>query len=570
MLSFLHIENIAVIKKLDIDFSKGFTALTGETGAGKSIIIDSICLLLGARGSRDLIRSGEDYAKVSAIFACLDSDSLNELKLLDIEPDEDGTISVMRTIYADGRSQAKINSQTVQVSLLKEASKYLINIQSQHESQILLDITNHIKYLDTYAESEHDIKNAKTEYAFSFEEYKALKNKLELLKAQGAEKERMRELLEYQVKDIEALSLRSGEDEALEARRKKLQNAEKLIKGSDFVYRALARNSGGLCASDLIEKSVSALTKLSEYVPEASELAEKLTEYKYEIADIGERARDFVPDDIDDASGELDKIEARLDAISKLKKKYGQSVDEILAFKDKAKCELDELENNEELVLKTEAKLKTAQQKLAQDAKILHEIRVKAAEKLEVGIGDELEYLDMKGARFKIKAELVSSVEKYTQSGADDVEFLIAANPGEELKPMSKTASGGELSRVMLALKSKLAGGGGAGTLIFDEIDTGVSGKTCEKIGLRLKSIAENSQVFCITHSAQVASLADTHMRISKTEVGGRNETCVEILGFEERVRETARITSGVSISDKQLEAAREMVLAGSKKTADV
>ncbi len=566
MLSFLHIENIAVIKKTDIDFSEGFTALTGETGAGKSIIIDSISLLMGARSSKELIRSGEDFAKVSALFEKLDSETVSELKKLDIEPDEDGVISISRTIYADGRTQAKINSQSVQVSVLREAAKHLINIQSQHENQILLDISNHIKYLDAFAAAMGEIGKCKAEYGALYEEYRACKKRLDELLSLGSDKQRMRDLLEYQIKDIDALSLKSGEDEKLEERRLKLQNAEKLIKGSDFVYRALARNPGGLCASDLIDKSVSALEKLAGYVPEAAELVEKLNEYKYEIADIGERVRDFVPDDIDDATLELDKIEARLDSISKLKRKYGQTLDEILAFRERAAQQLEEFDNNEELAEKAKEKCKETGLLLIKAAKKLHEIRKAAAEKFEGGILDELEYLDMKGARFKIKTELAGEIEKYTKDGADSVEFLIAANPGEELKTMSKTASGGELSRVMLALKSELAGAEKTDTLIFDEIDTGVSGKTCEKIGRRIKSISKNSQVFCITHSAQIAALADTHMRISKVENNGRSETSVEILDFDERVLETARINSGVSISEKQLEAAREMVLAGSIK----
>ncbi len=564
MLSFLHIENIAVIKKLDIDFGRGFTVLTGETGAGKSIIIDSICLLLGARSSRELIRSGEDFATVRAVFSELDEHTVQELEELDIVPDEDGTVQISRTIYADGRTHAKINMQSVQISLLKEVGKHLISIQSQHESQVLLDMSNHVRYLDLYAEGFADINGAKREYLSKFDEYRQYKDRLASLIGQSAEKERVRELLEYQIKDIEALSLKPGEDESLELRRKKLQNAEKLIRGSDFVYRALTSNGGGLCAADLIEKSVGALRKLAEYLPEAGDLADKLTEYKYEIADIGERARDFVPDDIDDAPGELDKIEARLDGIVRLKRKYGQSVDEILAFRDRAVSELEELENNEELIEKTTQRLKEAEKELREAAENLHNIRVSAAESFERGICDELEYLDMKGARFKIKTELYQDIDRYTSSGADDVEFLIAANPGEELKAMSKTASGGELSRVMLALKTNLAALG-APSIIFDEIDTGVSGKTCEKIGRRIKSIAESTQVFSITHSAQIAALAHTHMRISKAEVDGRNETCVELLDFEQRVIETARINSGVLISEKQMAAAREMVLAGSK-----
>lgn len=566
MLSFLHIENIAVIKKIDIDFSDGFTALTGETGAGKSIIIDSICLLMGARGSKELIRGGKDYAKVSALFEKLDRETLDALKALDIEADEDGVISISRTLYADGRTQAKINSQSVQISLLREVSKYLINIQSQHENRTLLDSSNHIKYLDGYAECSFDIKAAKSEYTERYEEYRKSQKRLDEFLSDSTESERLRDLLEYQIKDIEALSLKPGEEEELEARRIKLHNAEKLVKGSDFVYRALARNPGGLCAGELIAKSVSALTKLSEYAPEAEELARKLNEYKYEIEDIGERVRDFVPDDISNATYELDKIEARLDGISKLKRKYGNSVNEILAFRDLAQARLDELENNGELVIKEKENLKKLTASLRFAAEKLSDIRKKAARDFEEKIASELEYLDMKGARFKIKVDLISEVEKYTKESADEVEFLIAANPGEELKAMSKTASGGELSRVMLALKSSLNTKGSTDTLIFDEIDTGVSGKTCEKIGLRIKGISKNSQVFCITHSAQVAALAHTHMRISKTERDGRNETEIRILDFDERALECARITSGVSISEKQLEAAREMVLAGSIK----
>lgn len=561
MLSFLHIENIAVIKKLDLDFDSGFTVLTGETGAGKSIIIDSICLLMGARSSKELIRSGEDFARVNAMFTSIEPSVVSELKKLDIEPDEDGTITVSRTVYADGRAQAKINSQSVQVSHLKEVAKHLIGIQSQHESHVLLEVANHIKYLDLFAlgnNSEH--QTLCENYRTAFEDYKRVSEKLKELKAQGLEKERMRELYEYQIKDIGALKLRDGEDEALNERYNKLANAEKLKRGSDFVYRALSSNGGGLCAADLLDKSASALRKLSPYVPEAGELAEKLDGYRYEIIDIGERARDFVPDDVGDVTAELDKIASRLDAISKLKKKYGGSVKEILEFEESVREKLEELENNDELAEKTEKECAELERKLFDAASLLHESRKSAAEAFEVGIMNELDYLDMRGARFKIRVTLADAVSKYTMLGADTVEFLIAANPGEEIKPMSKTASGGELSRVMLALKSELVGAGQTGTVIFDEIDTGVSGKTSEKIGLRLKKISKYSQIFCITHSAQIAALADTHMYISKSENNGRNETSVKVLDFEERVIETARITGGTKVSEKQLDAAREML----------
>ncbi len=563
MLSYLHIENIAVIKKLDIDFSGGFSALTGETGAGKSIIIDGIALLMGARSSRELIRSGEEFCKVSGLFGGLDEETVKALKAYDIEPDEEGVISIMRTIYEDGRTQAKINSQSVQVSVLKAVSSHLINIQSQHESQILLDIANHIRYLDLYADGAGDLSKLKSNYLALYNEYRLHSKRLDELTRESGDRERMRDLYEYQIKDIDALSLSEGEEDRLQERRKKLQNAEKLIKGSEFVYRALSRSGGSLCASDLIDKSVSALEKLSEYASEAGELAEKLNEYKYEIADIGERVRAFVPDDIDNATLELDKIETRLDSISKLKRKYGNSVAEILAFRDRVQKKLDDIDNNDELAEKENKIIKELSLKLNKLALEIHSLRAEAAKKLEDGIMAELEYLDMNGARFKIEIKPESDISKYTKEGADYVEFLIAANPGEELKPMSKTASGGELSRVMLALRSVLLDAGDTKTIIFDEIDTGVSGKTCEKIGRRLKKISKNSQVFCITHSPQVASLAHTHFKISKTEVDGRNETSVKLLDFEERVYEVARIGAGVTVSEKQLEAAREMILAG-------
>ena len=564
MLSFLHIENIAVIKKLDIDFNSGFTALTGETGAGKSIIIDGIGLLMGERSSRELIRSGEEYAVVSAIFEDIGNDARKALAELDIFPDENGSVSVSRTVFADGKTRTKINGQTVQVAVLKDMAKQLISVHSQHESQSLLDTSAHIKYLDAYI-PEAEYKPAESDYSAAFKKFIETKNKLESLKSKNSEGERLRELLEYQLKDIDAAKLKPDEDTELDDRLRVLRGAEKLSKGTDFIYRALVKNGGSLSAIDLIEKSKTALVSLSKYVPEAQELAEKLENYKYEIQDVGEKVLDFLPD-IDNAPAELDRAEARLDVISRLKRKYGNTVNEVLKFRDKIKTELDELELGDELIAKYSEELKACEKRMVEAAMTLQKLRAGYAEELSRAITDELEYLDMKGARVKVSAEMKSDANDYTASGADAVEFLIAANPGEELKSMSKTASGGELSRVMLAIKSELVGKMPAETVIFDEIDTGVSGKTSEKIGIRLKKIAKDSQVFCITHAAQIAALAHSHLFISKAEKDGRNETSVRELEFEERVRECARITSGVNITEKQLEAARELVLAGAKE----
>lgn len=563
MLKFLHIENIAVIKRLDLEFDSGFTVLTGETGAGKSIIIDSIGLLMGARSSKELIRSGESFAKVKAVFSDIGRVAEKELSTLDIFPDEDGNISIARTIFADGKAQAKINGEAVLNSELREAAKHLINIHSQNESYVLSDSTNHIKYLDSYAkvQDSEELKQYKEAYGLN----RQIKKKLDEIKDSGRKKENLREILEYRIHDIESAKLSPGEDTKLEEECLLLRNAEKLTKGTNFVYRALASNPGGLCACDLLEKSEAALKKLGEFVPEANKLAERLESCRYEIRDIGETVTDFVPDLDGDVTRRLDAVEERLDLISKLKRKYGASVDEIIETLEKSKVELDELENSNVLTEKYEKEYAESSKRLISAAKKLNELRKAAAEVLGKRITEELDFLDMHGARVQILAQLQSDVTKYSENGGDSVEFLMSANPGEKLKPMSKTASGGEMSRIMLAIKSELAGKSDVDTVIFDEIDTGVSGKTSEKIGLRLKKIAKNSQTLSITHSAQIASLADCHMFISKSENQGRNETSVKVLDIEERILETARINSGVSISEKQLEAAREMVLAGSK-----
>lgn len=565
MLSFLHIENAAVIKNLDIGFSDGFTVFTGETGSGKSIIIDCISLLNGARGSKELIRTGESSAKITGLFENFDERDLHELELLGITPDEDGTIEISRTIFVDGRSQAKINSRAVQVSLLRDASKYLLNIHSQHESQLLLDTASHIQYLDlyTFKNAESDVKKA---YSEAYESYRTLRAQLLKLEADGRDRERTSELLSYQLKDIDSVKPKPGEDIALEERRKKLQNAEKLQKSTEFVYRALSYNPSGLCACALLDKSAAALNKISDCVEEAAALAERLESLRYEIEDIGDRAHEFMPSDIDDATAELDRIEARLDALSKLKRKYGGTIDEVLAFRNDIKKRLDSLEMNEEMSAQKKAECKAAEARLKAAAEALHEVRASATRTLEAGVMGSLEYLDMSGVRFEVSLKMQENAENYTENGADTVEFLIATGPGEDLKSMARTASGGELSRIMLALKSELLGCDTRRTVIFDEIDTGVSGKTSEKIGLLLKRLAQSSQVLSITHSAQIAAIAAEHMYISKSEHNGRYETEVKLLDFEERVRETARIIGGVSISEKQLAAARELVLSAAGK----
>ena len=558
MLSSLHIENLAVIRTADIDFENGFTVLTGETGAGKSMIIGALNLLLGEKASKDAIRSGEEKAIVSGLFREISSEALNTLSALGLSTDEEGNLLLQRTVSADGRSQSRLNGRTITLSMQKEIAEKLVNIHGQHDTQTLMNPAAHISFLDSYAD-DSEILSA---YEKQYEKWAGLKKKIGELTKNDLEKERTIELLKYQISDIDAVKPVEGEDDELTAKKKKIMNGEKIRKQASVIYRALYENEKGLSASDLIGKAVSAAEAISDYLPGAAEMIEKLREYRYELSDIGQTAGTLLDEDEEDADTALDRIESRLNDISKLKRKYGATVSQILEYRDKAKKELNEIELSDETLEELNNTLSVTEKELSEAAERLSGIRRKAAASLEKQLTEELVFLEMGKVRFSVSILPVGGENgtRFRKNGADEVEFLISPNAGEPLRPMSKIASGGELSRIMLAIKSVEAGKDQTETMIFDEIDTGVSGRTAQKIGVKLRLLAEHGQVLCVTHSAQIAAVAHSHDLIRKGEVGGRTETEVISLDRQGRIGEIARIMGGAQITEKLLSTAEELL----------
>ncbi len=561
MLSSLHIENIAVIRSADIDFSSGFTVLTGETGAGKSIIIDSINLILGAKQSRDLIRTGEDSASVSAIFSDLGPESLALLGEIGISPDEDGLLMFSRTITAAGKSTARVNGRVIPLSMQREAMKHLIGIHGQHDNMTLLEPENHIGYLDEYV----GLAGELAAYQVNYDKLCELDRRIADLTANEREKAQRLEFLRYQIDEITEAKLKPDEEERLLKQRTKLQNSEKINQLAHTVTAALYQNEKGTAAMDRLKRAIKALDALSAVIPDAEGLSARLEAMTYELEDIALTAEGFGDEDGEDATAKLDRIETRLDEIARLERKYGDTVADVLAFLARAKEQLETIELSEERLQDCKNEREQLLPILAAQAEELSERRIEGAQSLSKAIEAQLSYLDMGGVRFA--AEVKHRVEadggaSYARRGVDDVEFLIATNKGEPLKPLARIASGGELSRIMLAVKNVLADRDALATLIFDEVDTGVSGKTSQKIGIKLRDLAAKgrAQVLCVTHSAQIAALADNHFKISKHEEGGRVSTSVEPLDRDGRVHEVARIMGGLNITERLLETAREMI----------
>lgn len=552
MLSALHISNIAVIKSCDIEFSPGFNALTGETGAGKSMIIDSISLLTGARSARDLVRGGEDHAMVSAYFSDISEANKKAIMELGVECDEDGGIFVQRDIYSDGKSKARLNSRVVPATLLRSVLKYLINIHGQHDNQTLLDDTRHLSLLDAYLGETIDI----SEYLSVYNELCETKNALTSLNMDDAEKQRMIDLYKYQLDDIDSAKLRRGEEEELEERKLKIKNLERISKNVSVVYRALYHNSKGTSACQLIDMAKKSVENLTDIFPKGEEYIDKLEEIKSDLTDIAETYYDMRDAEVENPDAALDVIEGRLYTINRLKRKYGKSIDEILDYRDKAAKKLDSIELSEIQTEEYQRKVLSLTEKANALAAKLTDVRRSGAVKLESEIMSELSYLDMDKVRFSVDIN-PCDLNSY---GCDEVGFLISTNPGESPKPLSKIASGGELARIMLAMKTVFAKKEGTQTLIYDEIDTGISGKTAQKLGFKLKASGAYAQVLCVTHSAQVASACDNHLFIEKNQIGDRVETTVRPLSDDERIREIARIMGGSEITDKLLSSAKELI----------
>lgn len=551
MLQSIHIENVALIKKLDIDLSPAFCAFTGETGAGKSIIIDSIGVLCGNKVSKELIRNGEEYLTVEGIFENIGDRALKKCSDLGVSVDEDGLLYISRTIKSDGKGVVRIGGKQVPLSILKEITPLLINIHGQHDNQELLVKEKHRKLLDFYAENSNEF----TTYSSLFSEYCSIKHELDEINIDESQKLRRIEMLKFQINDISALKLKDGEEDKLVDEKRKLLNIEKLAKNATVVSDSLC-DAAGVSASDGIDRAIEALRALSKISDEYNEYIDTLSDIKSTLIDISESVNDGSYEEYANPSATLDKIENRLDDISKAKRKYGSDIGEILEFLDKAKKELDELENFDRHSEALRKKLSECAEKVKTAGYELTQSRIKAAEILKNCIEKQLKYLDMPGVKFKVN--IIS--KPFSKDGADDIEFFIMTNSGEGYSPLSKTASGGELSRIMLAIKSVIAEKDGVDTLIFDEVDTGISGKTSRKIGLMMSDIAKVSQVLCVTHSAQICSIADSHYLVSKNTNNERTLTSVNLLGYDERINETARIIAGINVTETSIVAAKELI----------
>lgn len=554
MLRELTIQNIAIVKRESIRFPRGFSVITGETGAGKSIIIDAISLIMGERASRELVRSGETKASVTAQFTGVPTHISNVAASLGVECD--GELVFSRELTLDGdalSSTARINGKPVSASVMRTLASNLMSLHTQHASQMLLNDENHIEYLDSFAETESDI----AEYAKIYQKALDGERKIASLKKSEQEKRRLSDMLKFQINEIKSVSPRENEEELLEAEAVKIRNAEQIAKHTRLITRALYQNDKGLSAIDLIDKAQSAITALGDVIKGGGEYVSALDEMKIKLEDIAETVKSECYVDIEDPSA-LDRIERRLDAIKSLGRKYGSTVSEIIAFREKAEKELAEIEGADEMIEDIKNDLRGVYADLRAAAEKLTEKRRAAALVLEDRIKKELASLEMDKVEFKIE---IKQLAGYTPAGIDGVSFLVSTNPGEPLLPMSKIASGGELSRMMLAFKCAFAEKEMTPTLIFDEIDTGISGRTSHKIGLKLRESAKTAQVICVTHSPQIASLAEEHLLVSKHETpDGRTESGVVSLDYDGRVKEISRIIGGEKITEKTVTAAKEML----------
>ncbi len=557
MLNSLHVENLAVIKCIDIDFADGFIALTGETGAGKSIIIDSIKLLLGERADRELIRHGEDFCMVSGVFSSIGEKSRALLSENGVAPDDEGKIMIQRSFSTDGRSSIKINGRGVTLGILKAISPYLVSIHGQTDTLALTDEKNQLSIIDTYAENETLL----LEYEKSYAAYEKISREIREIEDRERERERLSEILEYQINDIDSYELHDGEEEELVERKMKIKNSEKILKNAGFAFKALKGSEKG-SVSYLLDRSATALSQISDVIPRFEPYAEKLRDMLYEVADIAEEVYSEISDFDTDTDSSLNEIEERLDKISKLKRKYGYTVKEILAFRDNAESELEALQNSDKLLEKLRKEEECAYSEALILAEKIHGNRCESSKRLEAEVKSILEFLDMPKVIFfaSINEEVKEGKKVLNPDGIDTLEFFISANRGAEPQPLARVASGGELARVMLALKSVVADKDGVSTVIFDEIDAGVSGKTARKIGIKMLSLSKSAQLISVTHSAQIASLADRHFLISKADVDGRTETSVKALGREGRIAELSRILGGIDVTEAQRRAAIDML----------
>ena len=547
MLSLLHIENIAVIESADISFDQGFNVLTGETGAGKSIVIDAISAILGERAYRDMIRTGTNKASVRAVFT-----DVPELKwFADNGVEYDPEVVIQRQIHLDGKNVCRVNGSLVSVNILRKLGIQLINIHGQHDSASLFDEENHLQFLDSFADNE----TLRLDYAEKYAAVAKLRREIERITMDEGEKLRRMETLKYQIAEIEKADLQPGEDEELEDRRKLLQNAEKIADGMNDAVENLYGGDDTDGAAAMLATAERVLARISRFSESISQLHDKVADLMYQVQDVAEEVRD-ARDDLAYSADELEQIESRLDVIHRLRRKYGATCEDILAYLQSAKQELDEIEFADDHLERLKKKLNKAEKTAWDAAFALRENRKQTAIAMSARILTELAQLDMPRVQFSCEfTEL-----ELTGNGADAVAFYMSANAGEALKPLSKVASGGELARIMLAMKNVLAERDQIATLIFDEVDTGVSGRAAQRVAEKLRSVATHKQVLCVTHLPQLAALANTHLLIAKSERDGRTYTSVTPLDIEGRKRELARIIGGTNITETTLKSAEEML----------
>ena len=548
MLSLLHIENIAVIERSDISFDNGFNVLTGETGAGKSIVIDAISAILGERAYRDMIRTGANKASVRGVFTDVPKLQWFEDNGVDYDPE---TV-IQREIHLDGKNVCRVNGSLVSVSILRKLGIQLINIHGQHDSASLLDEANHLGFLDAFGKNDA----LRGDYLEKYHTVSDLRNQIDRMTMDESEKLRRMETLRYQIEEISKAELEAGEDEILEDRRKLLQNAEKLSDGITAAVECLYGGDETDGAATLLAQAERELARLSRYTDAFSQLHDKVADLMYQVQDVAEEARD-ARDDLSYSADELEQIESRLDVIHRLRRKYGATCADILEYLENAKAELDEIEFADDHLERLKGKLVKAEKTAWDAALALRENRKATAIGLSERILSELAQLDMPRVQFSCEF----TEKELSADGADTVAFYMSANAGEALKSMSKVASGGELARIMLAMKNVLAEQDQVNTLIFDEVDTGVSGRAAQKVAEKLRSVAAHKQVLCVTHLPQLAALANTHLLIAKSERDGRTYTTVTPLDLDGRKRELARIIGGTNITETTLKSAEEMLL---------
>lgn len=551
MLKTLVIENIAVIKKAQIEFTSGLNVLTGETGAGKSIVVDSINAILGERTSRELVRAGSDNAFVNAYFEDINDDVKLKLNEYDIPIEEDGSLLLSRKISAGGKSVCRVNGLPVTVGILKDIGTHLVNIHGQHDSQALLNPDFHYKFVDAYA----DCDELLAEYKDSFKSFLNIRRQLKSLTSDADERDKQSEILDYQIKELRDADIKVGEWEELKHRKSVILNSQAILNALNTLLGAVNGDDENQGIQSVLSSSDKEITALLDADSQLKPIKEKLDTAE----DLLESIKDLISDkmeSLDFQPDELDKIEERLDILYTFSNKYGETEQDMLYYLADAERKRALFDNSEQDLERLNAEYDSSLEKTQSLALKLSEVRRKAAEKLGEEICSQLEFLDMPGVKFVTQF----SKGNLSSVGVDKIEFLIRTNPGEEPKPLAKIASGGELSRIMLAIKSIIAKSDSIATLIFDEIDTGVSGKASRKIGLKLKEVGENAQVICVTHSAQIASAADSHFLIKKEYTDNAAFTQIMPLDFEGRKYELARIMGGLNVTESLLKSAEEML----------